>query len=91
MDWTTQIFWTLDIFMSLITGYVHEGAYGSAMAAPGVVSWPVGEPRWNHSGSSEDLEELFVSQPQGTWRTGTFAIVCPILPNSRGYRWTIPC
>lgn len=26
MDWTTQIFWTCDIFMSLISGYVHEGA-----------------------------------------------------------------
>ncbi|CAK9049794.1 unnamed protein product [Durusdinium trenchii] len=26
MDWTTQIFWTLDILMSLITGYVSEGA-----------------------------------------------------------------
>lgn len=25
MDWTTQIFWTCDIVMSLITGYVHEG------------------------------------------------------------------
>mmetsp|Transcript_105983 Transcript_105983/g.252896 ORF Transcript_105983/g.252896 Transcript_105983/m.252896 type:complete len:658 (+) Transcript_105983:55-2028(+) len=25
MDWTTQIFWTWDIVMSLITGYVSEG------------------------------------------------------------------
>eukprot|EP00439_Symbiodinium_sp_Y106_P080481 s986_g19.t1 len=25
MEWTTQIFWTFDIFMSLITGYVSKG------------------------------------------------------------------
>lgn len=25
MDWITQIFWTIDMLMSLLTGYVHEG------------------------------------------------------------------
>ena len=25
MEWTTQIFWTFDVVMSLLTGYVHKG------------------------------------------------------------------
>ena len=39
MDWITQIFWTIDMLMSLLTGYVHEGEgpYLSCSGPTGVV------------------------------------------------------
>ena len=39
MDWITQIFWTIDMLMSLVTGYVHEGEglHSRGSGAGGVV------------------------------------------------------
>ena len=81
MEWLTQIFWTFDIVMSLLTGYVHKGQ---------LVTWKRDEScdrkhrtngtvRWCHLGSSSST--IWILQwSVSSWLRGSVTI-CDTMPS----------